>query len=695
MLLQPEGRFQQVRGLTEAARALASALTQDEVLDLTLRDTGALLRTQSVALLLAGPGGGLSVHASPAVRLRARRALGERFDSLDGEAIGRLQGLLDGGPGSRFLAVPLVIQGEVAGALAVSREEEPGRNLEEEEWLLSAIADQAAVSLEKLRLNAAAAAAEKARKEREEQFQSLYDSPLIGLAFTGFDGTLVEVNDAFLALTGYSRGEVRSGSLTWGRLATRTMPASTGRVRPFESEIIRGDGQRLNVLVGTTRLHEQGRDLVFVIDITGQKRAESSLRLLSETSKALLGASLDHEALFKSIAWLVVPRFADWCAVESVEEGTTVGRHVALEHLSSSSVEDALEWRRQFPPNPRSKVGVAAVIRSGRSRLYPELPGSFLAEYTSQGSHPSELQRAGLRSAILVPMVLHGQVVGVITFVRAATRRRFTHEDLPLAEEIGRRGASAVENARLYHRAQEAIDLRDDFLAVASHELKTPLTTLQLQLDSLEATIERACAREEKAARRMASVTRQMQRLTRLVESLLDVSRLTTGRLALNREVFDLRGLVRSVLGHLEAQARSSGTELSAHLPEDAVVGSWDRLRIEQVLANIVSNALKYGPGKPVQVSLEVDGALARLSVKDEGIGISPQDARRIFDRFERAVPTQNYGGMGLGLFITRQIVEAHGGDIRVHSRPGEGAEFIVQLPTLLPAEETTMEELR
>jgi signal transduction histidine kinase len=252
-----------------------------------------------------------------------------------------------------------------------------------------------------------------------------------------------------------------------------------------------------------------------------------------------------------------------------------------------------------------------------------------------------------------------------------------------------------VENARLYHRAQEAIDLRDDFLAVASHELKTPLTTLQLQLDSLEATIERACAREEKAARRMASVTRQMQRLTRLVESLLDVSRLTTGRLALNREVFDLRGLVRSVLGHLEAQARSSGTELSAHLPEDAVVGSWDRLRIEQVLANIVSNALKYGPGKPVQVSLEVDGALARLSVKDEGIGISPQDARRIFDRFERAVPTQNYGGMGLGLFITRQIVEAHGGDIRVHSRPGEGAEFIVQLPTLLPAEETTMEELR
>jgi len=694
-VLQPKGRFHQVRRLTEVARALTYAATQDQVIDLTVKEAAGLLGAEHVVLLLARRGGGLSIDASPAFRLRAQRALRGEFDVLDEEVIGWLRGLLAEG-GARFLAVPLVIAGEVAGVLAMAAPEDPERSEEEEEWLLSAVADQAAVSLEKLRLNEAAAAAEKARREREEQFQSLYDSPLIGLAFKSFDGEILEMNDAFLALAGYSREEATAGQgegrahrplpRRWDALIARAMPADGSKIRPYESELVRSDGQRVDVLVGMARLQEQGHDLAFVVDISAQKRAEGSLRLLSETSKALLG-SLDHVALFKSIAWLVVPRFADWCAVECVEEGSTNGQHVALENLSSSSVEHALEWRRRFPPDPKSRTGVAAVIRTGHSQLHRELPDAFLAEYACDPGHSSELRKAGLRSAILVPMLLHGKVVGVITFVRAGNRRRYTAEDLLLAEEIGRRGASAVENARLYHHAQEAISLRDDFLSVAAHELKTPLTTLQLQLDSLRAFVERSCPGDEKASRRMTSAARQMHRLTRLVESLLDVSRISAGRMMLNREIVDLGALVRSVLGQFELQARGSGTPIVTELPAEAVLGNWDRERIEQALVNVLSNALKYGPGKPVRISLEPLDGVARLSVKDEGIGIAPRDADRIFGRFERAVSTRNYGGLGLGLFITRQIVEAHGGDVRVISRPGEGAEFIVRLPALAAAD--------
>ncbi len=703
-LLQPEGRLLHVRRLTEITRALTDALSVEEVLELALKETGELLGSEKVAIVLTEAQGGLSIRASAAVRSGLEKLQGERFDSLNEEVIARLQGVLGADERTRFLAVPMVMGGEVAGVLAVARQPNPEFGADDEEWLLSAIADQAAVSLEKLRLNQAAAAAQKARREREEQFQSLYHSPLIGLVFRNRGGEVVDANDAFLSLSGYSRAEVEAGSLRWDALSVRKLPGRDipsqtnlkARMQPYEGELIRSDGQRVDVLVGTARLEEQERDLLFVVDISAQKRAEASLRLLSETSKALLGASLDYEALFKSIAWLVVPRFADWCAVESVEEGaTTTGQHVALENLSPCDIESALEWRRRFPPDPRSKIGVAEVIRTGRSQLHREVPDTFLAEYACGAAHSSALRRAGLRSAILAPMLLHGKVVGVVTFVRSSSRRRFSAEDLLLAEELARRAASALEKARLYQRAQEAIGLRDEFLSIAAHELKTPLTTLQLQLNMLEKSLAGGGAEDEKPGRRVASAMRQTGRLTRLVEDLLDVSRITAGRMTLNREVCDLVEIVQDVLGSFEALAKKAGSTLKTDLPREPVRGSWDRDRIEQVIVNIISNALKYGAGKPVRVLVEVADGAARLRVTDEGMGISQQDIGRIFEQFERAVSAQHYGGLGLGLFIARQVVEAHGGEIHVASRPGRGAEFVVELPMLAPGEESATDRMQ
>ncbi|HWE23217.1 MAG TPA: ATP-binding protein [Myxococcales bacterium] len=685
-MLRPDARFQQVRRLTEVSRALTYAESPDEVLEITVASTSVLLRTEKVVLLVQERGGSLTFKASAAIRGEIRRLLQQAAGSLDEGVIGKVKAYLEHDERLRFLAVPMVIAGEVAGVLAAALAVPADADVDEEEWLLAALSDQAAVTLEKLRLHQATAVAEKARRQREEEFDTLYGSPLIGLVFKDSGGVILDANDAFVALSGYSREDLSQRALRWDEIAIRMVSpreekhAASQTMRPYEAELSRKDGQQVEVLVGSATLQEQERDLVFVVDISAQKRAETSLRILSETSKALLGSSLDHAALFKSIAWLVVPRFADWCAVESVEDGVTSGEHIAVENLSGSSIARAVEWRRRFPPDPDSTIGVAEIIRTGRSQLHAEVPDTFLAEYVCQAEELSEMRRAGPRSAILVPMVLQSDVVGVITFVRAGTRRRFGRDDLALAEEIARRGASGVENAQLYRRAQAAIGLRDEFLSAAAHELKTPLTSLKLQLDGLQ----KAGARrggEEKIEWLVSAATRQSDRLARLVDDLLDVTRITSGRVMLNREPSDLVELVRHAVGPFAERATKEGSGIDLDLPDEPIRGDWDRSRITQVIINLVGNALKYGAGKPIRVSLlGVDG-VARLTVKDAGIGIAQADIPRIFDRFERAVSPRHYGGLGLGLFIAREIIVAHGGDIDVLSRPNEGAEFVIRLP--------------
>ncbi len=224
----------------------------------------------------------------------------------------------------------------------------------------------------------------------------------------------------------------------------------------------------------------------------------------------------------------------------------------------------------------------------------------------------------------------------------------------------------------------EALQLRDDFLCVAGHELKTPLTVLQLQL---HAFLNRGEALNEEDRERVERAQRQADRLTDLVEELLDVSRINAGRLELvTGGQCDLAELVQAVAGGLAEPAKRAGCELELQVP-GPVLGAWDRGRIEQVLAKLLGNAVKYGAGRPIQLSVQGAKDRARLIVRDHGPGIRIEDQARIFNRFERAASSRNYGGLGLGLWIARQVVEAHGGVIRLDSEPGQGATFTVELP--------------
>jgi signal transduction histidine kinase len=228
---------------------------------------------------------------------------------------------------------------------------------------------------------------------------------------------------------------------------------------------------------------------------------------------------------------------------------------------------------------------------------------------------------------------------------------------------------------RLLRDAQVAARAREEFLQVASHELRGPLGTLRLGVQLL---LREGGAKPPEPRLRM--IERQAERLVRLADSLLDVSRITAGRLALAREDGDLAALVRDVVVRYAEEASDARCALTCEAP-GPLLGSYDASRLEQVLSNLVSNALKYGRGRPVHVALASADGVARLSVADRGIGIAPADQARIFGRFERAVSGRNYSGLGLGLWIVRQIVAAHGGRIGVESTPGEGSTFTVELP--------------
>ncbi|QRN95145.1 response regulator [Archangium violaceum] len=251
----------------------------------------------------------------------------------------------------------------------------------------------------------------------------------------------------------------------------------------------------------------------------------------------------------------------------------------------------------------------------------------------------------------------------------ARVRTRF--ELMRMRQEVAR------ERARVEH-LMEAVRARDDFLTVASHELKTPLTSFQLNLNAIERGLSHLS--QHSVGERLDVARRSVRRLARLIETLLDVSQLTTGRLQLEPERVDLASLVGEVVADSQDEARRQGTSLNVHI-ESPLTGCFDRDRMEQAVHHLVSNALKFGQGRPVEVSLRSNGNGAVLTVVDHGIGIPPADRARIFERFERAVSVRNFGGLGLGLWVTRQVVEAHQGAIHVEDTPGGGATFHVQLP--------------
>lgn len=541
--------------------------------------------------------------------------------------------------------------------------------------------------------------AEQALRESEECFRLLVQRVRdYAIFMLDSEGHVVSWNEGAERIKGYAAHEIIGNhfSLFYPREDVledkpRRVLETAARDGRFEEESwrVRKDGSVFWADVVVTPVRDDHGNLrgfaKVVRDLSDRKRAEEARRFLYDAT-VLLASALELQKTLHDVAHLVVPRMADWCLVDLLAEDGTI-RQVAAAHVDPEKSRLAEELARRHPPQPELNRGVAHVIRSGKAEIYPDITDSRWLGELLGAEHPQILRELGALSYLCVPLVARGRVLGALTFVRAASGYRYGEEDLRNAEELGRRAGLIIDNSRLYEEAQAALRARDEFLAIAAHELRTPVTTLQLGIDGIERMVgaPESDGIDGRLRSTIETLDRQTARLAALVEGMLDVSRMAAGGLNLERETFDLADAVREEVERHRLDARRAGCEIRMQIA--SVLGSWDRTRVEQIVTNLLSNAFKYGAGKPIDVTLEQRGDRAILSVRDYGIGIPPERLPDIFARFERAVSLRAYGGLGLGLHITRQIVEAHGGQIDVATQPAAGATFTVELPVIQDAE--------
>jgi signal transduction histidine kinase len=490
-------------------------------------------------------------------------------------------------------------------------------------------------------------------------FEALREARLLSVEDVATDPRTDELRD-YAAVRGITS---TLGVPVWvdGRLAGVLCHEHVGPRRawtPWEEDFAMGAGQ---VVASTLAARAQ----------TTAETAARRAAFLDSVSRLLLH-SLDPREIARRVVDLVVPRFADFAMLWAQD------LRGALEPMASTHADPTLrdlvdETARAAAAGPRPP-GLSYVVGQGQSLLVADVSPFVLERIDPAQS--ARYARLGVRSAMAIPLTVAGKTFGVMSLF--ATDRHYRNEDLALAEDVAERAAAALENGRLYEVARQAIEARDEFLVLAAHELRTPLTSLQLAADEALRRERPGSTASERA--RSETIARQVRRLGALVEHMLDASRIRVEGIALSLESCDLRSIVQDRAMAAAERARRRGGAITV-VGESPIVGCWDRGRLAQVVDEGLDNAIKFGGGKPIAVTVERDGPSATLTIHDRGAGVPPDRLPHIFSPFERAVSRKHFGGLGLGLYIAKAIVDAHGGSIEVHSRLGHGATLIVRLP--------------
>ncbi|QAT81994.1 sensor protein [Corallococcus coralloides] len=418
-----------------------------------------------------------------------------------------------------------------------------------------------------------------------------------------------------------------------------------------------------------------------VREITEQRRMETHLRFLTDATTRL-ATSLDWRTTVRNVAELVVAQMADYCLVDMLGED---GQH--LERVERRAINERLQAQLEksmpYAPQPGAHTLLRKVLETGRSELVAEVDEDAMRAFAVNDVHREVLEGLSPRSVMIVPLMARGRTLGIVSAATCSPTRRFSTRDLSQLEDLAWRAALAVDNARLYRQAEQAVAARDEFVAVATHELRTPLSALHLQLSSLQRTVDKlASAESERLGQGLSGALRQADRLARLVAHLFDVARLGTGQMALELGAVELSSLVHALVARMEEALATAGCVAVVHA-DQPVVALADRPRVEQVLMNLLTNAMKYAPGLPVELYVERDGEQAIIAVRDWGPGIPPEARERIFERFTRNSGEHARASLGLGLYISRQLARAHGGDLFVEAPPegGPGSRFVLHLP--------------
>ncbi|MBC7712142.1 MAG: response regulator [Rhizobacter sp.] len=415
-------------------------------------------------------------------------------------------------------------------------------------------------------------------------------------------------------------------------------------------------------------------------DIEDRKKLEDTQRFLSQAGEILV-SSLDSSFIFESISHLSVPYLADWCSFDVMNDDDVLENLVTY-HPDMNKVEHVKALHELYWSHPNSEDDTLKVLASGKAQIYKDPGFKLLKDLNLKKEQVTLANELCETNFMIIPLIAHGHSLGTMTFATYGMGRKYDQQHIALAEELGRRVALAFENAKLYRFSQRAIEVRNDFLSIASHELNTPITSVKLQLQMVNRTLNNKkddAFPVDRFKKSIDTSVKQVDRLINLVQVLLDVSRIQSGQFNFTFENVNVFDMVNDVVDRHKEILQSYSCTLKVINPNNILV-VWDKTRMEQVLSNLINNAIKYAPGK-IEVSVSEESEFVKIKVRDEGPGIPPDKKNTIFDRFTRGNSPDSVSGLGLGLYIVKQIIEGHNGRIEIDSSIEVGSCFTIVLP--------------
>jgi PAS domain S-box-containing protein len=528
-----------------------------------------------------------------------------------------------------------------------------------------------------------------ALRRSEDRFRSLVQASAQIVWTTTPDGQMRGEQPSWKEFTGQER-ESFSGS-GWfnaihpedreatARIWEETLGARTSA--ELEHRLRRHDGQFRRCVVRVVPVLDRDgsvREWVGThTDISERSRIQDERDLLSEVGK-VLSTSLDYRETLSTVGRLLVPQMATWCAVDVLEEDGSLVR-VATAHDDARVAE--LLAQLNMPDSAESAQAVTRrVIDGGESVLLRRSAEDILETICTGPEHRAALEGLGLNSILWVPLSSRGTVLGVMTLASGRDARQYDLRDLALAEELARRSANAVDNARLYARARDAVRARDEVLGMVSHDLRNPISTISMTSELL---LDRELSLDQAEQRKhLEIIQRTVRGMNRFIQDLLDVSQTESGQLAVDTHPVAPGELIREACDLMRPLIDAESQRLECRVERDLPAVEADPARVQQVLSNLLGNSLKFaGAGGLIRIEAQRNGAGGvRFAVIDDGPGIAREALPRLFDRHWRARETAHLGA-GLGLAIAKGIVEAHGGEIWVESEIGKGTAFFFVIP--------------
>lgn len=495
------------------------------------------------------------------------------------------------------------------------------------------------------------------------------------------------------------------------------------------------EGTEVSLNISFGEYEEDGRRFFTGIlrDITEEKKAADTLEFMARVGPALAASALDFSGTLEALATLAVPRLADWCALDVINQGGGIER-LAVAHSDPEKRKLAVELQSLYPKDSGAATGVPNVLRTGSSELVTDISPDHLRVVATDERHLELLMSLGLRSYLIVPLIPYGEVYGAMTLVHAESNRRFTASDVPAMEELGRRAALAIHNAGLYRDAlaakllleQQAAELeqqteeaqalaeeleaqtqeliiiandlrvktdeaesanraKSEFLASMSHELRTPLNAIGGYAELMQMGLRGPITKEQEAD--IARIRVSQRHLLGLINDVLDLAKIDAGHVEYRSETFNLVTVVRTAEAMVIPQFLEKAIEYAYHGCDEALVFA-DPAKVQQIVLNLLGNTVKFvADGGSVTVSCEVDATTASVHVRDNGIGIEPAKLDMIFEPFIQADRRLNRPaeGAGLGLAISRNLARGMGGDLTVRSEVDAGSTFSLSLPRWKP----------